>query len=336
MIECVFTLDYEIYGDGSGTLAELVYEPTKRLTEIFLRRGVRFVAFVEAAEFAKIEEYGTDPAIDLVRRQVRSLLTDDFEIGLHLHPQWCNARYCEGRWLLDYSEYNLCTLPPHRVAAIVERSFAYLRHLVVKSSFTPISFRAGNWLFQPTQPAASVLAKNGIRIDSSVFKGGLQRSRGLDYRPSLQNGHYWMFEADANVPDPCGSLLELPIWVEMVPFWKMVTTKRTTFHKNVGIAGPTNASRLARLSDFLRLRYPLKFDFCRMTLNELTWMMDRIIREDGQDPDTLWPVVAIGHSKDLFDLSTVEHFLAYLETKAIPVSTFNALYPRFRVDPTAS
>ena len=30
MIECIFTLDYEIYGDGTGSLNELVYEPTDR------------------------------------------------------------------------------------------------------------------------------------------------------------------------------------------------------------------------------------------------------------------------------------------------------------------
>src|SRR6267142_2578118 len=47
MIECIFTLDYEIYGDGTGSLNELVYEPTERLRVVFEKRGVRFVSFVE-------------------------------------------------------------------------------------------------------------------------------------------------------------------------------------------------------------------------------------------------------------------------------------------------
>ena len=35
MIECIFTLDYEIYGNGQGTLRDLVLDPTRRLAELF-------------------------------------------------------------------------------------------------------------------------------------------------------------------------------------------------------------------------------------------------------------------------------------------------------------
>ncbi|MGH9431019.1 MAG: hypothetical protein ACRD3T_05705, partial [Terriglobia bacterium] len=167
-------MDYEIYGNGTGALKDLVYEPAERLREIFQTWDARFVVFVEAAELERIEAWGTDPAIDLVKQQIRDLYRKGFEIGVHLHPQWSNARYEQGRWLLDYSEYNLCTLPRPRIIQIVELSLAYLRDIVDDPHFTPLSFRAGNWLFQPTQTAAAILARHGIRIDSSVFKGGLQ------------------------------------------------------------------------------------------------------------------------------------------------------------------
>src|SRR5438309_5756439 len=182
MIECVFTLDYEIYGNGRGTLRDLVYEPAERLREIFWKWNARFVNFVEVAEYEKIEAWRTDPAIELVKNQVRELYREGFEIALHLHSQWCNAHYQDGRWFLDLREYNLCTLPRTRITEIVENALKYLRHLVGKSDFVPLSFRAGNWLFQPTEPAATILAQNGIKIDSSVFKGGLQHNYGLDYR----------------------------------------------------------------------------------------------------------------------------------------------------------
>src|SRR5579862_2244718 len=110
MVECIFTLDYEIYGNGSGSLAELVYEPGERLKAMFERRHVPFVNFVEVAELERIEERGSDRAIDAVKRQVRALHQSGFEIALHLHPQWYNATYESGRWQLDASEYNLCTL----------------------------------------------------------------------------------------------------------------------------------------------------------------------------------------------------------------------------------
>jgi hypothetical protein len=322
MIEFVFTLDYEIYGDGTGSLDDLVYTPAERLRQVFLKHGLRFVNFVEVAEFERIEEAGSDPAIDRVIRQIRDLHNDGFETGLHLHPQWCNAILEQGRWSLDQGEYNLCRLPRPRVAQIIDGAIAYVRYLVDDSSFSPLSFRAGNWLFQPTQPAAAVLAERGVKIDSSVFKGGLQRRHGLDYRPALRNGRYWRFQDDVNAVDEHGQLLEVPIHTEMVPWWKMATRKRAGFPSSAGNTRRSRGVRLDRLRDLLRIRYPLKLDFCRMTLRELTWMMDRLVREDRADPGSRRPVVAIGHTKDMVDLGTVEAFLSYLETRRVRVSTF--------------
>src|SRR5688572_555715 len=114
MIECIFTLDYEIYGNGDGCLRELVSEPTAELVRIFDRARARFVCFVEAAELEQMESQRSDSAIDNVRQQIKELRRDGNEIGLHLHPQWCNAVYKQGRWELDYTEYNLCRLPRER------------------------------------------------------------------------------------------------------------------------------------------------------------------------------------------------------------------------------
>jgi hypothetical protein len=276
-----------------------------------------------------IEQRGTDVAVELVRAQIRELFSSGFEIGLHVHPQWYNAVFERQCWALDFGEYSLCALPQPRVVQIVDRALGYLRYLVDTLSFTPLSFRAGNWLLQPTQPAARVLSEAGLRIDSSVFKGGLQRGPGLDYRRSLKNGHYWKFESDVNEPDSRGSLIEVPIHAVMVPFWKVPTGNRLRRPNNFGAVARVSArTRIIRLSDFARLRYPLKLDFCRMTLSELTWMIDGIMSRDRSDPDTLRPVVAIGHTKDLVDPETVEKFLTYLEANRIGVVTFAELYPR--------
>ena len=332
MIKCIFTLDYEIYGNGTGSLRELVYEPTERLLQVFEKWDARFVNYVEVAEFERIEAAGTDTAIGLVKQQVKDMLRSGHEIALHLHPQWYNARFEQGQWELDYTEYNLCTLPQPRVAEIVDRSLNYLTYMVDHPQFSPMSFRAGNWLFQPTQIAAQELSRRGLRIDSSVFKGGLQRNHQLDYRPARKNGYYWPFSSDVNEPDPLGQWLEIPIHTEMVPPWKMATSKRMGMGANLGGArghyGKSFRKKLSRASDFLRVSYPLKFDFCRMTLHELTEMMDAVILRDVHDPDTLKPIVAIGHSKDLNDVRTVDAFLSFLREKKIPVVTFENIFAK--------
>jgi hypothetical protein len=327
MIEFAFTLDYEIYGNGTGRLRDLVYEPTKELISVFKERDSKFVVFAEALEFKRIEEYGADDTISEVRDQLRRLHDDGFEIGLHLHPWWFNARHEDGCWHLDWTERNLCVASVQRANEVVGCAINYLRDTLVDRCFTPTSFRNGLWLMQPTQPIASVLLNHGVRIDSSVFKGGYIQAIDLDYRPSLNNSYFWLVNDDVNLPDPSGRLLEIPIYTEMVPFWKMLTQKRLALQRKA--PSTANGSPLpSRFLDFARLNYPRKVDFCRMTYRTLQSVIDEIIRMDRHSPQTYKIIVAIGHSKDLIDFDTVRHLLSYLDENGIPVVSFHEVLTR--------
>ena len=328
MIECIFTVDYEIYGNGEGSLRELVLEPAEKLKIIFRKHNARFVVFVEAAELEIIGSERADQAIGLVERQIREFHGQGFEVGLHLHPQWYNARRKDARRQLDYGEYNLCVLLPDRINQIIDRSIAYLRKVLGASHYIPLSFRAGNWLMQPTAAAAESLAGHGIRIDSSVFKGGLQHQHGLDYRRSRRNGYYWPFSGDVNIPDPKGILLEMPTYTKMVPAWRMLSSKRVGLRQKSAKGHLKRPGRLSRIRDYLRPCQPMKLDFCRLTAKELARMIDEEIGKDRKDPGRFRPIVAIGHTKDLVDLETVESFLSYLRGKGIPVSTFRNVHDR--------
>jgi len=214
----------------------------------------------------------------------------------------------------------------------LNRSIAYFRKVLGVEDFTPVSFRAGNWLFQPTRTAASVLAELGLKIDSSVFKGGVQHLHNLDYRRALRNGYYWAFTDHVEVADPTGHFLEVPIFTQMVPIWEMLTAKRIAggvgLNQKGSSAIQTGIKRFYRLLDFLRLWQPLKLDFCRMTRDQMTRMMDTVIHEDQRDPASFRPVVAIGHTKDLVDFDLVEQFLSYLRGKGIAVSTLEGVHCR--------
>jgi len=322
MIDFIFTLDYEIYGNGAGSLRDLVYEPTERLASIFRKHNATFVVFAEVAEFEIIERHQTDEAIDDVKRQLRLLYEEGFEIGLHLHPQWYNAKRENGRWILDVSEYNLCTLSEERIDQIVGRAIEYLRKVLCDNSYTPYSFRAGNWLFQPTATAARVLLRHGIRVDSSVFKGGIQRNHNLDYRPALKNGNFWRFKDDVNVPNPDGPLLEVPIYTEMLPFWKMLCSKRLKIQRKSLETGD-GRTFITRLRDLTRFRYPRKFDFCRMNFGEMREVVRRVSVGLRSKNSGLYPVVSIGHSKDLSDFKSVARILDEIDRYQMRLSNFN-------------
>ena len=322
MIEFIFSIDYEIYGNGKGSLKNHVFEPAQQLKKIFDQHGFKLVFLVEAAELEKIEQARADLAIDDVKNQIKALYAEGHEIGLHLHPQWYKGSYHNGKWKLDNSEYNLCVLPEGRITSIIDQSIFYLQSVLSDRHYTPLSFRAGNWLFQPTQPAAKILNSRGIKIDSSVFKGGLQHQNRLDYRLSVKNGYFWKFRDDVNNPVCTGEMIEIPIYSEMVPPWRMATKKRIRMQQEAVTDKKTINDRINRFLDLARPLQPLKLDFCRMTIKELTAMIDKIITDDQNSPITYKPIVAIGHTKDLTDFDTVELLLSYLRENKIRVTTF--------------
>lgn len=322
MMHCIFSLDYEIYGNGVGSLRDLVLDPTQRLVEIFEEFSEPFVVFAEAVEFARIEEAKSDPDSAAVRQQLRRLRKGGHEIALHLHPWWANARYEGGHWHLDWSERVIGALPPDRVEAIVAGAIGFLRDALADPEFTPVAFRAGQWLLQPSHGITNVLARYGIRFDSSVFKGGLMHGLGLDYRPALANQDFWRFDGDVNLPDPDGELWEIPIHTEMVPFWQMLRRKRLQLqHKTRSASQGSPLPREWR--DFIRLRYPRKLDFCRMSFKEMRDSTERALQETRNESHKI--LVAIGHSKDFLDGDAVRRFLTYLRERAIAVTTFEHL-----------
>jgi hypothetical protein len=324
MIEFVFTLDYEIYGNGEGSLRTLVLEPTQRLAEIFQEFGMPIVVFAEAVEFAKMEETHSDPDTAGVRAQLRELRSAGHEIALHLHPWWANAAYEDGRWHMDWSERNIGTLEPDRVEAIVSGAIRYLREALEDPGFTPLSFRAGQWAIQPTPVIAEALARNGVRLDSSLFKGGRIHGLGLDYRPALGNDDFWRFGDDVNVADPQGKLWEIPIHTQLVPFWQMLGRKRLQLQRKTRSAS-YGTPLPHHWRDFLRFRYPRKLDFCRMTFEEMCGAIELVLEQRQARPEHS-PLVAIGHSKDFVDSEAVRRFLVFLQERAVAVTTFSRLF----------
>jgi len=330
MIEFVFTVDYEIYGNGEGSLRELVYLPSEQLRSTFLRHNARFVVFAEVAQLEMIEAFRSDPDIESTKSQLREFRAAGFELGLHIHPWWYGARHEAGKWTLNYDAYNLCTQPEERIDEIIERSIGYLRGFLDEPDFTPISFRAGHLLFQPTKPLSRILVEKGIKLDSSFYRGGLWHQHKLDYRKSPKNEPYWRFGEDITVSDPGGALLEIPIYTQMAPIWKLFTSKRIGLQQSGLTAGQTGKKIVNRFCDIARPLYPRKFDIGQMTRSEIDQMVGRVFRSDKKDPSRFRPIVVIMHTKDPIDFAGIDCLLDLLEGARVEVSTFAEVYGKIR------
>lgn len=204
------TLDYELFGDGSGCVDKCLTEPTARCRGIVERHGGQLTLFVEALELACIRD--AMPAdFDLVHRQL-SDMAGQHELELHLHPQWMSAKKHAAGWDLDFDLWRIGDLPVADQAACLDRGIEFLT-----SYRQPKVFRAGAWAIQPGHAMTSLLAERGIGIDSSVAPGAWNPARGdwFDFRAAASLP-YWKAGEDVCCEDDAGSVIEVPIATHQV------------------------------------------------------------------------------------------------------------------------
>jgi hypothetical protein len=325
MVGLIFTLDYEVYGTGAGDPEALMVRPTESLLSELDRFGARVTIMAEVAEILAFKRQAEFRSVAArIEDQLRSAVARGHDVQLHLHPAWFNARYDGRHWRLDSSEYSLVGLPPSRISEYLRKGKDYLEELLrpVRSAYRCVAFRAGNWLIQPAREVVSALERHGFRYDTSVFKHGWGSAGPyvLDYRSAHDELFSWVVDPDdINRRSDRVGLREVPIFSRKVLLTSMLTPRRLwmqrSLRRRIAEAGPPESPGLGagRQVSALRVFYPKKFDFCRMTFRELRAFLHRAIaRCDGAD--RLVPVVAIGHSTELTDKGQLRRFLEHVQT----------------------
>jgi len=340
MLKAIFTLDYEIHGNGDGCPYALMVEPTDRLLRQFERYGAKLTIMADVAEIMKFKEYAMRSGSDdfyytRIVDQLREAVRRGHDVQLHMHASYFNAHYQNGRWLQDWSEYNFATLKPNRMADMLQKGKKFLEDILrpVKSSYRCYVFRAGNWAMTPSQNAVKALVKNGFAIDTSVFKYG-QRSGivNFDYSSAHSQLRPWRVSGeDICKRDPHGRLLEFPIYSErrrigaflsLQRFYRIWVGRRHRlkigFGNNyVGNGGPRQQSGSSNGTSPFLGRYAWKADFNQCTGKQLIRALERAMAGSANASVDL-PFVLIGHSKLFTQLNqrTLRPFLAYVAQRS--------------------
>ena len=337
MLKAIFTLDYEIHGNGEGCPYALMVEPTERMMRQFEEYGAKLTIMADIAEILKFKEYAEEHGRDdyhyrEIAAQLQDAIRRGHDVQLHVHASYFNARYERGRWRQDWSEYNFAGLDPGRIKEIVRLGKDFLESLLqpVDSGYKCEVFRAANWAVSPSKHVVRGLVENGIKIDTSVFKYG--RREGLvsfDYRNACSNLVPWRVdENDICACSDSGRLLEFPIYSENRWLGAFLTPERiyrvciSRLHRlKVGQAGgPPSPSEQASTrpgvngaTPRLMSRHAWKADFNQCTGRQLVAALRRAEREHGSDKLGL-PFVLIGHSKlfTRFNQWSLRPFLAYV------------------------
>lgn len=330
----VFSLDYEIHGNGAGSPADLMVDPTWRLLRQLERHGGKLTIFAEAMEILRFRDHlrttGRDDfAYEAIVEQLRYAATHGHDVQLHIHPSYANATLVGDRWKQDWTEYDTAKLPSPRIRELIARTSDLLQEIVtpVQPDYAIYAFRAGNWAMMPTRNIAAALIERGIVIDSSVFKGGKRDDvASFDYTEAQSSLLPWRADRDnICLVDPGSPLWEYPIYCEMRSIWAFLSLNRfyrvfQTESNRLGDdeAPPANPEgqregRLAKIRALLLGKHPWKADFNQCSGPQLIGALKRARRSYGDRPGLL-PFVMIGHSKTYgrYNEATLEKFLAFV------------------------
>src|SRR5262249_59510414 len=124
MLQVLFTLDYEIHGNGEGCPHELMVEPTVRLLNLFDDFGAKLTIMADVGEILKFKEYAEQHGKDAfhysaIVAQLQDAVRRGHDVQLHLHPSYFNAKHDGHRWAQDWSEYNFAALSEERLNHLV-------------------------------------------------------------------------------------------------------------------------------------------------------------------------------------------------------------------------
>jgi len=355
MLKVLFTLDYEIHGNGEGCPYALMVEPTRRMMDLFDRYGAKLTIMADVAEILKFREYKErfgrdDYHYEAIADQLREAIRRGHDVQLHLHASYFNAHFAEGRWHQDWSDYNFASLPIERLNEIVRIGKSYLEELLltVEPGYECIAFRAANWAVSPSRNVVRALLNNGIRVETSVFKYG--RRQGIvsfDYTNAWSDLIPWpVDENDVCAKSEAGQLVEFPIYCENRWVGAFLTRNRvgrimqSRAHRIVGAGSGYNGlssgnstirKALGKLS-MLGRRHAWKADFNQCTGRQLIGALNRAQSRYAALSDDL-PFVLIGHSK-LFTPAnerSLRPFLDYVANSEDPPFGF-AKFNSFELD----
>ena len=319
--QVVISVDYEIFGNGTGDVRQHVVDPTARMARMCEKHGVPLTVFFEVEEYLAFVKYadelqrslGCDPA-RLIRKQLTDLVRRGHDVQLHLHPQWFGARFENGGWRLRPEMETVDGLfeSQEEVTRYIGERKAVIETMTGGRKVR--AYRAGAFNAQPGQKLLGALAANGIVIDSSVVKGLHRRNQHVcfDYRNAPVGKTMWRVRNDVATEDRSGAVWEIPIHAVPGRRFHQITWRRlkAKFSKNVP-QGRQN-EMLADLGvkanpvKFLWQPVPLKLDYHNVSPGRLR----KWIQAAPPSNSEIDVMVTIGHTKEHTDDRGFEAFLS--------------------------
>ena len=234
MKSIIFSLDYELYGNGSGNIYTHVIEPTERILALAELYNVKLTFFVEIVEFWRIQEewqkgntmgYKKNPIED-IKLQLQKAYKQGHDIQLHIHPQWCEAEYNNGYWKVNLKDWRLGGYNKQGEFSLInllKNGKATLESWItpIDKEYKCIALRAGGYNIQPSKDIVTAMKEPGLVIDSSIYPGGKETGilSNYDYSNIDSDKEWWQTGIELEKEGKNG-IIELPIVAFPIKRWR--------------------------------------------------------------------------------------------------------------------
>jgi hypothetical protein len=343
-IHLAFVDDWELSGNGSGDIRALQFQPMRKLVEIYDRYGIRGSFNAEVMQQLAFREYQDThselrPLADEWDTVVRETYQKGHDIQLHIHPQWSNAQYADGKWKLT-ADWSILNYAPEDAYQMLLAGKRYLEDLLrpVDANYRVRSFRSGSWCIAPSPHMLNLLVKLGIVFDMSIVGGVHYDTKNiqLDYRDCEEDFlPYFPIMTDARrVSDKPESIICVPtnhfygsrrqvfkhhVTQVMGKVTKGISSNNAqTDVRSVEVYGQEwaqkrHTSPVTRLYEkglmpYLKGKYLIS-DLAQLDYSLLKEMLLSIRRRARASGLTDVPVILENHTKDVRDFSHIERFM---------------------------
>ncbi|MEX2592077.1 MAG: hypothetical protein WD426_04830 [Anditalea sp.] len=335
-LDLILTLDYELYGDGSGDVFETMIKPTHDFLNMCGKYNIKSTIFFEIMEYLQIDaewnkgnrmNYSENPA-KAIKDQIISAHNSGHDIQLHIHPHWINAKFENEKWCPDSRYWKLTKVPdqadknfPLGLEELLGLGKESLEALLksVDPMYQCNIFRAGGYCITPSEKIVRSLKNLGFIADSSVIPGAYLNNQYYYYdfeKLPIGSPYWWV---DTSVDEPVSNpknFLELPVFARKIKRYKKYDLQR------VRIALKNRSANITKIKDkvegnqsivdkvkFFLEEECLTWDFCLFSekkMNDYLKLAWKIAEETNHD---FHPFILIGHSKEFLLPANLERFI---------------------------
>lgn len=331
-VAIISSLDYELFGDGTGDVQREQIIPTAHISNIYDFYGAKLTIMFEYGQFLAYKRYADkNPRLgednQRIEDQLIFLVKRGHDVQLHYHAQWHNAKYdlTNDTFKVDLNYVDITSLEYKEIVTVLKEGKEFLEGLIrpYVSEYECIGFRTGSWAVEDEKKLFKALKESGFKADSSVVPNVKFESEqvNFEYTNCPHHFHYWYVEDTLSKKVTSSDFIEIPIYTKKhrFAFLKYLNPKYIFSRKIVSSFYTTkisekNFSLFQKIKKIVTRDYYMA-DFNTMTYQTLIKMVEDVIEDSSFSEEDFVPIMFIAHSKTTYNVDDLHLMFTYLEEK---------------------